>query len=231
MIAVFAAVSQSILRLRGRNLQFGIAKALVRSEIELDGDPRFEAVLILNSPNISLNVRENPLSYVYRIIGPSVSSVAPDQLLDALYRRLHLDADKLARIEKEYLRLSGPLHDRYVLAMRILTFVWATIIAFVFQMSTLNVLQELFYDPTSPVELAEGMEEADSIIDPARDATAQVHSPTLALWPYGNRFYMENGGLEINNVFGVLMTGVLLTIGARLWHKVPNFILHSRRRE
>lgn len=65
--------------------------------------------------------------------------------------------------------------------------------------------------------LTEELEERREVaVAEAREATSQLAAIDITPWRYGGRFYWDRG-LKLANLLGVLVTAILLTLGAPFW--------------
>ena len=51
-----------------------------------------------------------------------------------------------------------------------------------------------------------------------RDLLNELSIIDIAPWRYGNAFYWKEGAVRVGNLMGVLLTAILLTLGAPFWY-------------
>ncbi|MCP4471327.1 MAG: hypothetical protein GY815_11695 [Gammaproteobacteria bacterium] len=146
LVTSLSQVTQHYLRLRGRNLRFGIRRLL---ESETDLDP----TECLKSTNRILNGYEsNPLRgqkesshLAMAVLGSKVTWIESKPLEGALSKELGEDADSKA-IAKKFEQFDKPLRKRFAQTMRLVSIGWAVVIAATFQVSTPELIKNLSLD-------------------------------------------------------------------------------------
>ena len=150
--------TQAVLRLRGRNLLFGVA-ALIRGHAPqakppsgktspLRADPHLAvAAHVLNNADASLKYLAEPNATGRILMGPPVSWVNSDDLARAVVRTLGTPASPAAdapeKIKQTFENMEPALSKRFQFIIRIWTVAWSFAIAFAFQVSTPDLLKTL----------------------------------------------------------------------------------------
>lgn len=57
------------------------------------------------------------------------------------------------------------------------------------------------------------------VLDQLRAASDQLATLDIRPWSQGERFYIDEAGLNWRHMFGVMMTAIFLTLGAPFWYK------------
>ncbi len=147
LVTSLGQATQATLRLRGRNLKSGLSVVL---EPVLKGkkESRELAAKLLNDAEIaSINKVRDPNSVGARLAGPAVSWVEPEILKKVLGRVSEADDDDIESAMERFASIDKPLGKRFAFLMRLVSSVWALLIAFVFQVSTPELIQQLSTDP------------------------------------------------------------------------------------
>lgn len=149
--------------------------------------------------------------------------------------------DTIDGIVDRFGRLEKSLLNRYETRMRGVSLVWAVILAAVLQVSTPQLIQNLSTDPAqreavlervpavleNPAFIADGNRDEESTPEEAyKKARARADAELAELarinitpWRYGDTFYSAYPA-NLTNVVGVLLTAILLTLGAPFWYEV-----------
>lgn len=147
LVTSLGQATQAALRLRGRNLQNGLAEIL---DPDLQGgkETRRLAARVLNDEAIaSIDKVRDPQTATARIRGPAVSWVEPEALEDALNRMPDEQRMDVDLIVARFRNIDKHLSKRFSFIMRLVAVFWALIIAVVFQISTPTLIQQLSTDP------------------------------------------------------------------------------------
>jgi hypothetical protein len=147
MVTTLGQATQAALRLRGRNLQTGLAVIL---DPELRGRPqsRSLAAEVLNDDEIaSINKVPDPHSARARLRGPAVSWVEPETLRTVLARISEAEAGSVDSVVHRFELLDKPLSKRFAFTMRMVAIFWALVIAVLFQISAPALIRQLSTDP------------------------------------------------------------------------------------
>ena len=66
--------------------------------------------------------------------------------------------------------------------------------------------------------LTRGLErQRDESLASARATLDQLSLINITPWRYGTEFYLRDGAVQLRNIFGVLLSAILLTLGAPFW--------------
>lgn len=154
--------TQTTLRLRGRNLRYGVAAALNHETAVPNSENLKEATRLLNATDdASLRKKTaDPSTLKGRLLGPRVTWLDPDEMRSVLSDR---GGTKLAsnthpsdagsssnadKVVERFKKLEKPLRNRFEIMMRAVSLFWAVVIAGVFQISAPELLKQLSSDPT-----------------------------------------------------------------------------------
>src|SRR4030095_15666033 len=169
--------TQSLLRLRGRNLHVGVAAILGHPQVERPLRDRIKdlrqrpealktAAPILNeTTQAKLRPVAEPNSTRQVLRGPKISWVDPDDLASTISRTVSGAPDS-ASLAKNIKDLEPAMSDRFARAMQRWTIVWAAVIAVLFQVSTPELLNSLATSETR----------REAIIAMVPDVTRQAES-------------------------------------------------------
>ena len=165
--------TQASLRLRGRNLIFGVgallkqhvpeAKGLVETSALRADAHRALAARVLNNTDASLKRVPEPNAPARVVIGPAVSWVKPEDLARAVMSAVPSPpvaavagatgvagtppvakmSASASDVQSTFENMEPALAKRFQFIMRIWTVVWSVIIAFAFQVSTPDLLKTL----------------------------------------------------------------------------------------
>ncbi len=145
-------------------------------------------------------------------------------------------------VVESFKRHDKPLRNRFKLAMRVISLVSAVIVAAVFQISTPDLIKELSVDPARQSEIIEAaklsLDTAKEMLATAEDdakaelvttqmesvrtiaALSQESEALVDITPFrhGSAFYTEFPAAA-GHIIGVLMTAILLMLGAPFWYQ------------
>lgn len=144
-------------------------------------------------------------------------------------------------------RLQNSLRNRYETRMRGVSLLWAVVVAVVFQLSAPQLIRDLSTDPglrasvlaSMPAEL-EQTDDQTADDETADDETAnnevaeaaavaertrieiekqvdELARVNITPWRHGKKFYTDYPA-NVSNIIGVLLTAILLTLGAPFWY-------------
>jgi len=179
--------------------------------------------------------------------GPSgVTRIQKDEFLAAMAATAALSKDALDEAGVLFDRFEDQLRQRFTVKMRQISVGVAVVVAFVFQFSSPAILQEIMVDPglqTRAVEMGRelagqvsqniGGNGDQSAVVPA-DLVAQIRRELAELrglrsrlgelnilpWRSGWAFYVDNGGVAWGHLLGVMISALLLSLGAPFWYEV-----------
>jgi hypothetical protein len=171
LITSLVQFTQASLRLRGRNLLFGVgallkqhvpeAKALVKTSALRADSHRALAARVLNATDASLKRLPEPNASTRVVIGPPVSWVKPEDLARAVMDTVPSSsavaeptgaaatppaatiAASMSDVQTTFENMEPALAKRFQFIMRIWTVVWSVVIAVAFQVSTPDLLKTL----------------------------------------------------------------------------------------
>jgi plasmid maintenance system antidote protein VapI len=87
----------------------------------------------------------------------------------------------------------------------------------------INVLEDEAPDAASIVESYEKIiddlykEKTELNLEQAREIEEMLGRFSIYAWQYGTEFYIKEGSLQWNNIIGILITAILLSLGAPFW--------------
>lgn len=253
IVTAMSQAIQAVLRLRGRNLRYGLASAIGGDDTEPTKKSYQIAAEILNRcDDAALQRQAKPTSGGAALRGPAVSWLEPATLKSilesAVAKKPNLlgegkDNKTVEDVVQSFERLDKPLRNRFELVMRGVSVVWALVIAGVFQVSTPHFVQELSTDSGRRAGIIAA---AQSTLQQSREvastldnedlskkllevqvenaiSSAEISTESLALIDFtpmrhGTAFYTDfpkAGG----HILGVLMTAILLMLGAPFWYR------------
>jgi len=268
IVTSLGQATQALLRLRGRNLRYGLATALSKSSNGASQADLDDASDLLNRcDDAAFRRQSNPVSLLSRMLGPRISWLENDTLESVLRDKAGELNDKtddkvsasttdatIASITEKFGRLEKSLKGRFELIMRGVSVFWALVVAVVFQVSAPQLIQQLSTDPelraNFAVTAADSLQQSAAIIDadsansPETDVekiqayydeaikNVEVNMSDLSrvnISPlrYGWSFYTD-GTRSLANILGVLMTAILLTLGAPFWYGALEVIVKWR---
>lgn len=192
IVTSLGQVTQATLRLRARNLRYGLATALNHEVEKPDAKSLLEASSILNaSDGAALRRLSNPTGLMARILVPRVSWMDAEGLRVAMNAITPMDENDKPKqgksdIEKTvayFEKLDKPLRKRFESMMRGVSLFWALVVAAIFQVSTPALIQQLSIDPVLRAQYmaaAPGvMEVASRQIESSQDY-ADIYQDALA---------------------------------------------------
>lgn len=259
LVTATVQLIQAVLRLRARNLMKGLAQLIMKAKDIaapsgigwLRGDAataKRDAAALLNDANIALvNKVKNPQNWLhYWVLGPKVSWVEPDEIIQPAQKIDGIDKTKAEQIGKDLERASEKLRDRFQLTIRAITFAVGLLIAFGFQVSTPELFSDLSEQPAIQKKIAADADElfaklgsqfqadssqenqASKSVDELGKEVASIVDDLsqyrLEVW--GDKdFYFNppsddgSRGLNLPNLLGVFLTAILLSLGAPFWYE------------
>jgi len=144
IVTALVQATQAMLRLRGRNLLFGLAGVL-REQVNMSPErAKVEARTILNANGAPvLRSFVDPLGSVGKLFGPQVSWLEPAELREILGGcTLNLTDDACQSVVERYKKLQKVFSKRFLRTIRIWTIVWALPVASYFQVSVPALLND-----------------------------------------------------------------------------------------
>lgn len=211
LVTTLVQFTQSMLRLRGRNLVTGLAALIHATDTaqireRSAGRPgRDEARAVLNTlevGNLSPDVTRTQTT-ITRLLGPRISWIDADRFLNAA------DAAGKTAIDKGKVRALFPvveaaMEKRFILMMRICSLAWGLAIALLFQISAPRLFHELWMDPERTAAISEKagnyLKGADEIIEGFHD---YEEAATDALDELANRYPESRARIEAASGIGV----------------------------
>ncbi|MDH3336784.1 MAG: hypothetical protein OER22_06920 [Gammaproteobacteria bacterium] len=251
-ITSLVQATQGLFRWRGRNLQNGLAKILrsVRYSEKTDESSK-NAISLINGADSSLiSSVFDPQGWPARIFGPQLSWMDPEQLDKELRKnQLNLDDDQISKVSERFRNSQGAMRKIFLRRIRMATIAWAFAIAFYYQLSAPQLLQDFSTDPKLR---AAAERTADKLLEGADRATDGQQDPVayfqIAPWREEWKFYYEPGDgqrgsqplrttaregfdfrhVQYSNIIGVLITVVLLSMGAPFWFDMLKKVANLR---
>ena len=148
MVTSLGQATQHAFRLRGRNLQNGVAAAINQTSSEDAATSKQIAAQLLNSIAVTpLGGAANPNSVLAKIRGPEVTWVDPAALKEAFSETNNAKDVKPDKVVDQFNKSDRPLKKRFSVTMRIVSIFWAVVVAAVFQISTPTLVEQLSVDP------------------------------------------------------------------------------------
>ena len=147
-------VTQALLRLRARNLLFGLTSVLVE-QMELErSDAKAKARKILNAKAAPMfHGLLDPHGFIGKLFGPQVSWLDEKQLARILPALdFNVDADECKNIVDGIKNIDQALSKRFLRSMRVWTIVWSLAVAVYFQVTPSTLL--VGSQQASPVDAA-----------------------------------------------------------------------------
>lgn len=205
VVAALSQATQAALRLRGRNLRYGLACALMVTDDRPNHASLAESSDILNRSDSALLhhriLRESSWS---RFLGPPVSWLNRADLLKVLRgKAAEINAVTKPPLSQQSVdaaiddivstldNADKSLSNRFKRLMRGISLAWAILVAALFQVSAPDLVNQMASDF-------------------ARIDITPLH--------YGWAFYTDSSE-STANITGVLATALLLTLGAPFWYR------------
>ncbi len=230
-------VIQASLRLRARNLKKGLQSIIENLYGKDSGDAGKLALKVLHAKNICFlgRINDRPDISLKRFLGPPVSYVDPRDLPRAFKHAGLDDAEEEARakeIKASFDKMWNQLENRFLLRIRFVTIICAIIVAGYFQISTPDLLKKLSANQAgqgqaaAAVNGAQGPAAGSQGKEVVQKALARLAAEYPEVqkeieididgWPEKWAFYYD-GSVQVRNIVGVLITAVLLSMGAPFW--------------
>ena len=214
--------------------------------------------LLNNSYGALVNTKIPAAGLLSRFFGPQVSWMDPDELDRELRRQkeIGLNDAQATEISEKFRKAQGTMRKLFLRRMRMATILWAFVIAFYYQLSTPDLLRDFSMDPDLRDRIAtqgETLAAADTASSaqngdddeagntpalPGVTATADGTTPYFQLQPWSESwgFYYEKdaptdawyAGFQGKNIVGVLMTVLLLSLGAPFWFDMLKSVVSLR---
>lgn len=299
IVTALGQATQATLRLRGRNLQTGLA-IVFEPDISEESDRRRLAAKVLHDADVApLDRSRKPESARAKFFGPAVSWLEAEKLGAVLTKISDRSPASVEPTVQRFRNMEKSLSKRFAFIMRCVAIFWALAVAMIFQISTPQLIKDLStdrdlraeyiaiapaaldlagdtltlieeYEPiyqnalnamaerypdlagafsqvnTETPYLGDVSEELSDILDGAENqdqilvelenmlyadvrrhrdamlAQARASQEQLSLinitpYRYGNEFYLSHGRIQIANILGVLMTMILVMLGAQFW--------------
>lgn len=240
IVTSLAQATQALLRIRGRNLRYALAAALANANENPDPDSLKDASDLLNRcDDAALRRQKDPTSLLSRILGPRMSWLEDGALESALREKAEeinadvkgsldaADIDKtVTGVVDRFQTYDKPMKSRFELIMRGVSLTWAVVVAGVFQVSATDLIEQLSTDPALRAEYATIASQTlgdAALSGTGADATdvgepvAQLSRINITPLRYGAAFYTDKA-TALPNIIGVIMTAILLTLGAPFWY-------------
>lgn len=149
VVTALVQATQALLRLRARNLLFGLAGVLAEQADMPPEAAKEKARAILTAKGAPmLRGRIDPLGSVGKWLGPQVSWLDVDELRQILGDCvLDVSGEVRLNIIDRFDTVQKALSKRFLRNMRLWTIVWALPVAFYFQVSAPALLNDLLTDP------------------------------------------------------------------------------------
>jgi len=137
MVTSLDQATQHAFRLRGRNLQNGVAAAIKQTSSKDAATSKQLAAELMNNVAITpLGGAADPKSGLAKVRGPEATWVDPKALKKAFSETENADGVKPNKVAEHFKKSALPLKKRFSVTMRIVSMFWALVVACVFQVST-----------------------------------------------------------------------------------------------
>ena len=252
VVTSLVQATQAILRLRGRNLWRGLTRILEDERTDPTEDPSGNAFKVLSdSASAVFSVVDNPSSLFEKVLGPDVTWLDAGQLRAALDRsnkdrRIGFTEEQISNIVSKFGRTEKASRKRFQFWTRMLSIAWAAFIAVYFQLSTPDLLNRLSSSETARAQLIDIAEKATK--EEKEEAGEEVNQDQLDVdsTKAKSMFYLEPGRdrnflyhkkgegddaqwiVEWNDLSGVIITVLLLALGAPFWFNMLKSAVNLR---
>jgi len=239
VVTSLVQATQAVLRLRARNLWRGLTKILESERTDPTQDPSSNAFKVISmSSSAVFKVIENPNLIFKKVLAPDVTWLDSGQLLTALERskgEIGFTSEQIKSIVSKFGQTEKASSKRFQFWTRMVTIAWAGFIAVYFQLSTPALLTMLSSDESTRQELiAFGNGIAKEDLSKAEMAEAK----SMFYLEHGRfkDFLYRKGGTGDNseliilwkNVAGVIITVLLLSLGAPFWFNMLKSVVNLR---
>lgn len=166
IVTALVQATQALLRLRGRNLLFGLAGVLAE-QADLSPEAAKEKAREILTANGApmLRGRIDPLGTIGKWMGPQTSWLDAQELKTILDDcTVEVEANVRDKIVKRFENVERVLSKRFLRTMRLWTIAWSLPVAFYFQISAPAVLNDFMTDPelrARAVEMAADLQTQD----------------------------------------------------------------------
>lgn len=237
VVTSLVQATQSVLRLRSRNL-WRVISRILESERTVDSeDPSTNAFKVISSSASSVFKLINDPGPIARILlAPDVTWLDSGQLRTALTQsKLGFTDAQVGNIVTKFSQTEKASSKRFQFLTRIVTIVWAGLIAVYFQLSTPDLLAMLSSNESARQEL---IEHSETFTNQGLGQEQKIKAQSM--------FYLEPGRLSKFLVYregtgdasklviiwkdaaGVVMTILLLTLGAPFWFNTLRSVVNLR---
>ena len=226
VITSLVQATQAVLRFRARTLRDSLAKILkdVQESDTKDASVAADnALKLLNeSESALLFSKFKPTGFFSKLFGPQVSWMDRENLdIELKKNALKMTPSQIYKVSEKFKLIQKPMQKVYLRKTRLVTIFWSVIVAVIFQLSTHQLLHDF---SVSPELRAKANEFAIQFIkenkggDELSLSDEISNSALLNIKPWAKPdFYLNKDGYQWNNVVGVLVTILLLSLGAPFW--------------
>lgn len=231
IVTSLVQATQAVLRLRSRNLWRGLTRVIGAVETKPKGEASDRAFEILkqSAPGL-LAVFDQSKGVTKNLLGPQVSWLTTAQL-EAACLEVVGDPAKVKGIVQKFEQMEDPLRKRFQFWTRMIAIVWALVVAWNFQLSTPEILNHLSATPQVREQLVQfgrsavkangdvGKDPDPTNENPAggADAAEKAKAQSLYYFELWRDAEFFSGPSRLEHVVGVLITTLLLTLGAPFW--------------
>lgn len=244
VITSLVQASQALLRFRARTLRDSLAKILQdvqQSDIKNPGEAATNSLKLLNeSESALLFSKFKPDGFFSKLFGPQVSWI-DQQSLDIELRKnaLSMTPAQIHAVSEKFKLIQKPMQKIYLRKTRLLTIFWAVIVAICFQLSTHQLLQDFSVSPDVRAEankiaiqiMKENKDGGDIVLPENISGTSLMN---IEPWAKTD-FYLSKDGSRTavtdynwDNIAGVLVTILLLSLGAPFWFNTLKSVVSLR---
>ncbi|MGH8186779.1 MAG: hypothetical protein ACREUC_09465 [Steroidobacteraceae bacterium] len=254
IVTALVQTTQSILRLRARNLLKGVGTLLRNHDLTSASgrmDVRALASKVLNDDAVALidKVPKPDTFTRHALLGPKVSWAEPAALAQAIRHVTKTEPvikapapgeaapataapaaaqPAVDELQREIEKMEPAWRKRFQYFVRIITIVWAVLVAGSFQVSAPALFSALSHDRALAAQVARNNAEIARLASRSGEPDASLNAAASKLDVFGIQFWKKGGAFYIDTskddwdwhwdaIIGVLLTSILLTFGAPFW--------------
>ena len=239
VVTSLVQATQAILRLRARNLWRGLTKILESERTDPTQDASSNAFKVISmSSSAVFKVVKDPNLFFKKVLAPDVTWLDSSQLLTALERskgEIGFTSEQIKNIVSKFGQTERASSKRFQFWTRMVTIVWAGIIAVYFQLSTPALLTMLSSDDSARQEL---IAFANGITKDELTEAQKAEAKSMFYLEHGRSkkfLYYEVGSgnnssvmIVWKDVAGVIVTVLLLSLGAPFWFNMLKSVVNLR---
>ena len=244
VITSLVQATQAVLRFRARTLRDSLAKIL--KDVQKDATKGASgaadnALKLLNESDSALLFSKfKATGFFSNLFGPQVSWIDQESLDKELRKNtLSMNLSQIHAVSEKFKHIQKPMQKIYLRKARMVTLFWAVIVAIYFQLSTPQLLHDF---SASPEERAEAHKLSSQLLEENQDGNDLTlpaefsGTALLKIEPWAKTdFYLGKDGnwktlkdYHWNNIVGVLVTILLLSLGAPFWFNMLKSVVSLR---